>query len=60
MSKRNVITIDFIKKYLKDYSNTILISEKYINANEKLELLCECGNTYFMSWDKLKQSKHKS
>lgn len=60
MSKRNVITIDFIKKYLKDYSNTILISKKYINANEKLELLCECGNTYFMSWDKLKQSKHKS
>ena len=36
--KRNKITINYIKKYLKEIgSSSVLLSKKYINNSEKLE-----------------------
>ena len=60
MSNKNIITIDTIKEYLENNSNSKLISNTYINAKDKLELACSCGEKYYMSWDKIKQSKYKT
>lgn len=40
--------------FVKESINTtgeVLISEEYINARTKLEILCSSGHLYFMSWD---------
>ncbi|MGL5718469.1 MAG: hypothetical protein ACRCX2_36030 [Paraclostridium sp.] len=60
MSKRNIINIKLIEDYLKCNSESKLISKEYKNATSKLDLICSCGNTYSMSWDKIQQSKYKS
>lgn len=49
MSKR--WNIDSVKKFVKENSTCKLISTEYVNAKEKLDFICECGNEFSVSWD---------
>ena len=56
--KRNKITINYIKKYLKEIgSSSVLLSKKYINNSEKLEFLCSCGVKFERNFSNIQQRK---
>lgn len=53
---RESISINLIKDFLKQF-NYELLSDKYINAHEKLLIKCNKGHIFKKSWNKLKNSQ---
>lgn len=52
---KNKITINTIEKYLKDNNYTCkLLSNEYIDCDDKLEFLCQCGKIFYASWSNIK------
>lgn len=50
------ITCEYIKKYLSDNNYTCqLVSNEYINCDEKLKFECKCGEIFFASWSNIKK-----
>jgi hypothetical protein len=48
-----------VKQYVKENSESILLSEQYVNTKEKLRLKCRCGEIFYKSFEKFK-SKSKT
>lgn len=53
------LTYKEVKNYIEIESNSgcKLLSEEYINSNEKLKLKCKCGNTFLVSLNTFTTSK---
>jgi hypothetical protein len=45
---------DFVKKFFED-RNCKLLSKSYVDAHEKLDYLCECGNKSKIAWHHFRQ-----
>jgi uncharacterized phage-like protein YoqJ len=56
---RDRLSFDFVKKEFK-VGGCILLSESYINAHQKLEYICECGEKSFITYDKFKAGQRCS
>jgi len=46
-------TLDFIRKEIEK-ENYVLVTNEYINRNQKLHLICPNGHDYFVSWNNWK------
>jgi len=55
MSKR--LTIDDVRKYVKENSECTLLSTEYINARTKLRFRCKCGKIFERTFDNFKRKK---
>lgn len=47
-------TFEEVKQYIENNSTCKLLSKEYNGCYDKLELLCECGEKFFVSFDKFK------
>lgn len=52
-------TLEHIKQYIEKESGCKLLSTEYINSNEKLLLLCSCGEVFEVAFKHFKFSKQK-
>ena len=43
--------IESVKLFIKNNSDSILLSEKYKNQKEKLKLKCKCGEIFYVTFD---------
>ena len=59
MKKKQSLSYKEVLKYVKDNSDSILLSESYVNTKEKLLFKCKCGDTFEKSFEKFK-SKSKT
>lgn len=50
---------NYVKNFVNDNSNCILLSSEYINNSEKLSFICECGEDFKMSFAKFKDSNRR-
>ena len=50
-------TLEYVKQYVKDNSNSELISECYNSCKELLEFKCSCGEMFTTTFDAFKNSK---
>lgn len=53
-SKHFSFTIDYVKSFVNDNSDCVLISDEYINNSEPLDFICKCGNPFSTSFAKFK------
>jgi rubredoxin len=44
-------SIEYIRSFLKEKLNYILLSEKYKNSSQKLDILCDKGHAFSMRWN---------
>ena len=51
-SKHNY-SLDFVKKYISSFG-CILIDDNYVNGNQKLNLICDCGENFETTFNKFK------
>ena len=49
--------ITMIRDFVNKYSNCELISTEFINVDEKLKFICECGIEFQTTWDRFKGKK---
>lgn len=59
MSRRK-ITIDDVRKYVNENSESILISTEYITSKTKLEFRCKCGKAFKQTYQGFMRGKYKS
>ena len=52
-------TIEGVKKYIENHSDSKLIEEKYINSFTKMKFQCNCGQIFEKSLSKFKEGRHK-
>lgn len=55
LSERFRDTYDSVKQYVEENSASVLLSESYTNAREKLTFCCACGNIFQTSMDEFKR-----
>lgn len=53
-SAKKSYTFEEVKHYIENNSTCKLVSKEYSGCYDKLELLCECGERFFVSFDKFK------
>lgn len=53
-SKKQRLSYDYIKTFIEDNSECKILSDSYINNNEKILLLCSCGESFYTTFDKFK------
>lgn len=60
-SERMAFTYDEVKNYIEVDSNSgcKLLSEKYINAHQKLKLKCKCGNIFWRTLNDFKSGNQR-
>lgn len=60
-SERMAFTNDEVKNYIEVDSNSgcKLLSEKYINAHQKLKLKCKCGNIFWRTLNDFKSGNQR-
>lgn len=52
VTKYNKFSIQNIQTYINSMgSETNVLEKEYINEKQKLELICECGNKYYNTWN---------
>ena len=56
-SKRKY-SIEYIREYMKSFGYTLL-TDKYINNKQRLEIMCGKGHIFQMSFSKFKNSNHR-
>lgn len=55
-SEKKKYTYDFVKEYIESFGY-VLLSEKYIRQDKKLEMVCPKGHIFKMSFSKFKQGQ---
>lgn len=53
------LNIDYVRKYVVDNSNSILLSTQYIASDVKLLFKCKCGKEFEQSFDSFRNGKYK-
>ena len=51
--------IESVKLFIKNNSDSILLSEKYKNQKEKLKLKCKCGEIFYVTFDNFLRKSHR-
>lgn len=59
MRKKQSLTLDEVIAYIRENSNSELLSKEYVNTKSKLLFKCSCGETFEKSFEKFK-SKSKT
>lgn len=50
-------TIESIRQYAKEHGNCEVLSNEYIKNDIKMKFKCQCGNTFFRTWNNFKEQK---
>lgn len=51
------LTFEYVKEWVKNNSECILLSTEYKNAKTKLKFKCKCGKEFERTWDSFKRDK---
>jgi very-short-patch-repair endonuclease len=58
-NKYNIFSIKNIQKYINlQKSQTVVLSNFYVNEKEPIKLQCTCGTIYYKDWNSLDTAKH--
>lgn len=50
-NKPKRLTVEYIKTFVEENSDCVLLSEEYKNNHTKLKMLCGCGDTFYVPFD---------
>lgn len=53
------LTYEYVKKNIETESDCKLLSKEYNNITTKLKLLCNCGENFYITFNKFQQGKHQ-